>query len=151
MAALAGGNYVCECAGMLASLMGCSFEAMVIDNDMLGMVQRSLRGIEVNDETLSLDAIRQAVDGQGHFLGSDQTLELMQTEYLYPEIADRRSASVWAETGGRDVLAAAHERVHEILGSHYPSYLDARTDAAIRDRFPIRLAPGDMQPGSKRW
>jgi trimethylamine--corrinoid protein Co-methyltransferase len=118
---------------------------------MLGMVQRSLRGIEVNDETLSLDAIRQAVEGQGHFLGSDQTLELMQTEYLYPEIADRRSASVWAETGGRDVLEAAHERVREILGRHYPNYLDPGTDAAIRDRFPIRLAPSDMQPGCKRW
>jgi trimethylamine--corrinoid protein Co-methyltransferase len=151
MAALAGGNYVCECAGMLASLMGCSFEAMVIDNDMLGMVQRSLRGIEVNDETLSLAAIRQVVDGQGHFLGSDQTLELMQTEYLYPEIADRRSASVWAEAGGRDVLEAAHERVHQILGSHYPNYLAGPTDAAIRERFPVRLAPSDMQAACRRW
>jgi trimethylamine--corrinoid protein Co-methyltransferase len=136
---------------MLASLMGCSFEAMVIDNDMLGMVQRSLRGIEVNDETLSLEAIRQAVIGQGHFLGSDQTLELMQTEYLYPEIADRRSASVWADAGGRDVLQAAHERTREILSTHYPNYLDARTDAAIRERFPIRLAPADMRAACKRW
>lgn len=151
MAALAGGNYVCECAGMLASLMGCSFEAMVIDNDMLGMVQRSLRGIEVTDETLSLDAIRQAVEGPGHFLASTQTLELMQTEYLYPEIADRQPVSVWADTGRRAVLEAARERVREILSTHYPAYLAPATDAAIRERFPIRLAPEAMRPGNGRW
>ena len=36
---------VCEAAGMLGSLMGCSFEQLVVDNDMLGMVLRTVRGI----------------------------------------------------------------------------------------------------------
>ena len=52
VAGLAGANRVLESAGMLGSLMGCSFEALVIDNDMLGMAQRILRGVEVTDDTL---------------------------------------------------------------------------------------------------
>ena len=88
-AGLAGANRVLESAGMLGSLMGCSFEALVIDNDMLGMAQRVVAGIEVNDDTLSLEVIRNAALGPGHYLGQPQTLELMETDYLYPELADR--------------------------------------------------------------
>ena len=31
--------------------------SLLIDNDMLGSINRNVRGIEVNDETLSLDVI----------------------------------------------------------------------------------------------
>ena len=65
MAALAGCNNVSESAGMMASLMGVSFESMVIDNDMLGTVMRVVRGIEVNEETLSYQAIEDTVNGEG--------------------------------------------------------------------------------------
>ncbi len=151
LAALAGGNYVCESAGMLASLLGCSFEALVIDNDMLGMVQRALRGIEVSDETLSYEVIREAVEGAGHFLGSGQTLELMHSEYVYPSLADRSAAGAWEESGKTDLLDRAGERVREILSQHYPDYIDARADAAIRERFPIRLPREAMRRESRRW
>ncbi len=58
LTAMAGCNYIGETAGMLGSLMACSFEAMVIDDDMIGNVMRAVRGIEVTDETLSFGAIR---------------------------------------------------------------------------------------------
>jgi len=58
LAAHSGANLVYESAGMHGSLMGCCFESMVIDNDMLGAINRTVRGIEVNDETLSLEAMR---------------------------------------------------------------------------------------------
>jgi len=68
MAALAGCNNVSESSGMMASLMGYSYESLVIDNEMLGMVMRTVRGIEVNEETLSYRAIKDTVEGEGHFL-----------------------------------------------------------------------------------
>ena len=41
-----------------------------------------------------LDVIRQVcLDGPGHFLGSDQTLALMQREYVYPVVGDRTSVT----------------------------------------------------------
>jgi trimethylamine--corrinoid protein Co-methyltransferase len=149
--ALSGCNLVAAYPGIVGSLLGQSFEGMVIDNDMLGNVQRLLRGIEVSDETLSYEVIDEVVSGIGHYLGHPQTLELMQTEYLYPEVADRRTAGEWEATGKEDIAELAHGRVKQILSSHYPEYIDPAIDARIRERFPIRLDPRDMQPGNGRW
>jgi len=146
LAALAGANNVSESAGMLGSLMGCSFEALVIDDDMLGQVLRTVRGIEVNDETLSIDVIREVVHGDGHYLRHPQTLDLMRSEYAYPELADRSSPRNWEEAGSPDIRERAAERAREILASHYPEYIDPGTDEKIRERFPIRLTREDMRP-----
>jgi len=151
LAGLAGANMVYESAGMLASLLGCSFEALVVDNDMLGAVQRAVRGIEVSDETLSYDVIAEAVLGPGHFLGAAQTLELMESEYLYPAVADRATPDEWAEKGAHDVREGARERVREILSSHYPVYIEPKVDAMIRERYPIRLPAEAMHRSSGRW
>ena len=150
-AALAGGNLVSAYPGIVGSLMGQSFEGLLIDNDLLGNAQRLLRGIEVDDETLSYDVIRDTVAGIGHYLGAPQTLRLMRSEFQYPELADRTSQGAWEEERSRTIYDRAHDRVEEILSSHYPEYLDAALDARIRERFPIRLDPADMRPGNGRW
>jgi trimethylamine--corrinoid protein Co-methyltransferase len=149
--ALAGGNMVAAYPGIVGSLIGQSFEGMVIDNDMLGSVQRLLRGIEVTDETLSYEVIKDAVFGTGHFLNQPQTLELMQTEFLYPEVADRRTPGEWEASGKEDVYELAHRKVKQILSSHYPEYIDPAADARIREKYPIRLSSEDMRPGNGRW
>ncbi len=99
---LAGANMIYESSGMMASLLGASFEAFVLDNEMISNIYRTMRGVEINDEMLSFDAIRQAVTGDGHFLGSDQTIEAMERDYFYPQIADRSAPVVWNEAGGPD-------------------------------------------------
>jgi trimethylamine--corrinoid protein Co-methyltransferase len=150
-AALAGGNLVAAYPGIVGSLIGQSFEGMVIDNDMLGNVQRILRGIEVNDHTLSYDVIEQVVFGAGHYLGNEQTLELMNSEYLYPEIADRLAPVAWGNMGHKNMYQQAHDKVGQLLADYYPEYIDSEADRRIRDRFPIRLTPEDMKPGNGRW
>jgi trimethylamine--corrinoid protein Co-methyltransferase len=152
LAGLAGVNLVYESAGMHASLLGCSFESYVIDNDMLGGVMRTVRGIDVTEDSLSLEAIRQVcTEGPGHFLGHDQTLELMQAEYIYPEIGDRSSPKEWAEQGSTIMTERAQARTREILSSHYPSHLDPALDAKIRAKFDIKLPRAAMEPGGTRW
>ncbi|MEO1192108.1 MAG: trimethylamine methyltransferase family protein [Pseudomonadota bacterium] len=138
-AGLAGANLVYESAGMMASLLGASFEAFVLDDEMLGHVYRTLRGVEVNEETLSYEAIVEAVLGEGHFLGGAQTMASMQRDYFYPALADRDEPTTWAEKGAQEAWGVARARAREILASHHPDYLDARSDAAIRARYPIRL------------
>ena len=136
---------------MQASLLGVSYEALVIDNDMLGVVQRTLRGIEVTDETLAVETIREVVKGPGHFLGHEETLAKMESEYLYPSLADRSTPHVWQQAGARDMHEAARERVREILSTHYPVLIEPSVETEIRARFPIQLKPEDMQPGNGRW
>jgi trimethylamine--corrinoid protein Co-methyltransferase len=152
LAGLAGANLVFESAGMLGSLMGCSFESLVIDNDMLGSVQRAVRGIEVSDESLSFDVLEQVCcGGPGHFLGHEQTLSLMETEYQYPEVADRTSTDEWEEGGATDIRQRAAEKARKILASHYPEYIDAAVDEEIRRRYPILLLREAMTADCGRW
>jgi trimethylamine---corrinoid protein Co-methyltransferase len=145
-----GANLIYESAGMHASLLGYSLESLVIDNDIIGAAQRTIKGIVVDEERLSFETIRDVcLNGPGHFLGSDQTLQLMQTEYLYPAVGDRRSPNEWVEQGSTSVSERASRRVKEILASHFPAHVPEATDADIRRRFPVRLAREGMRPAGR--
>lgn len=141
LAALSGGGFVFESAGMLASLLGCSHEAMIIDDEMLSSIRRIGRGIEVSDETLSVDLIAEVVSGPGHFLGSGQTMALMESEYVYPRHSDRSSPDDWAEAGATDLWQRAASVARSVLDTHFPKQIEAEIDAVIRQQFPIRLDP----------
>jgi trimethylamine--corrinoid protein Co-methyltransferase len=136
---------------MLGSLMALSLESMVIDNDLLGAVLRTVRGIEVNEETLSYQVMEQVVHGEGHFLRTGQTLSLMRTEYEYPDLADRSTPGEWEAGGSPDIRQRAGERVKSILATHYPQYIDPAVDEKIRERFPILLPRDVMNADSPRW
>jgi trimethylamine--corrinoid protein Co-methyltransferase len=140
MAGLSGLNMVYEAAGMHASLLGFCLESLIIDNDMLGQCLRCVRGIEVNEDTLGLAAMRDVcMGGPGHYLGHDQTIRLMQTEYVYPAIADRSSPKEWVELGKPDIVSAAMKRKAEILRNARPTHISDALDAALRARFTILL------------
>ncbi len=141
LAGHSGANLIYEAAGMQASLLGCCLESYVIDNDMLGAINRTIRGIEVNDISLSVDTIRDVcIGGPNHFLGHDQTMALMQRDYVYPEVGDRLSPKEWNEKGRPDLLETARARVAEILSGPRPSHLSPALDQAIRAKFPVRLS-----------
>ena len=150
LAAQAGANLIYESAGMHASLLGFCMESLVIDNDMIGGVLRTVRGIDVAEENLSVATIRDVcIDGPGHFLGHGQTLELMETEYVYPKVGDRTSPKEWIEQGSSDIVQRATARTREILSRHYPVHIDPALDAAIRERFAIKLPTDAMRPGER--
>ena len=141
LAANAGANVIYESAGMLASLMACSLEAMVIDNDMLGAINRTVRGIEVTAETMSAEAISEVIRGPGHFLGHHQTLSMMQSEYVYPDVGDRLSPDDWVDAGARSVTDVANDYVTRTLADHVPDHVSHEVEQRIRQNFDIRLPP----------
>ncbi len=144
-AGLGGANMIYESSGMMASLLGVSFEAFVADDEMLSHVHRAIRGIEVTEETLGFETIREAVAGEGHFLGAAQTMAAMQRDYFYPSLADRSEPATWAEAGASDLMARARTRCDDILSTHYPVYIAPEADAVIRERFNILLPRERMQ------
>lgn len=139
LAAQAGSNLVTQAGGMQASLMGCALESYVIDNDMLGGILKSLAPVEVSETTLALDAIEEVVHGEGHFLGQAETLQRMQSDFIYPEIGDRRNIEDWEADGSRDIREVARARTRQILQQHYPRHLAADIDARLRGEHDIRL------------
>lgn len=148
LAGHAGAAMIHESAGMHASLMGCSLESFVIDNDMLGNVLRTIRGVHVSDETLSVETMREVnLAGPHHYLGAKQTLDLMETEYVYPALSDRLPTRDWEEAGQLTILDRARIYVRRVLSDHHPQHLSAELDDRIRARFDIRL-PRELVGGT---
>ncbi|MEO1139414.1 MAG: trimethylamine methyltransferase family protein [Pseudomonadota bacterium] len=136
-AALAGGNLIYESSGMTASLLGASFEAFILDDEMHAATYRALRGVEVTSENLGFDAICKAVLGEGHFLGASHTFEAMERDYVYPDLADRDMPRTWEEKGAPDAWSVARNKVRDILATYHPQYLTPEQDREIRAKFSI--------------
>ncbi|MDA9059637.1 trimethylamine methyltransferase family protein, partial [Planktomarina temperata] len=118
MAGLTGLNMVYEAAGMHASLLGFCHESLILGDDLLGQAMRCVRGIEVSEDTVGLETMRATcLGGPGHYLGSDQTLSLMQTEYIYPVLADRSSPKEWQEKDRPDLIEQAVARKEALIAA----------------------------------
>ncbi len=145
MAGLAGGNMIYEAAGMHGSLMGFCHESLIIDNDMLGQALRCVRGIEVNEQTLSVETMRNVcTEGPVHYLGHGQTLSLMESEYIYPVIGNRMSPKEWVEAKKPDIVERAIQEKRRILDGYFPSHLSPELDHQLRDNFNIMLPRNAM-------
>ncbi len=151
LAAQAGATMIHECAGMQGSLMGTTFEGYVLDNDLLGAILRTVKGIDVSEDALSFEVIRDTVMGAGHYLGHTQTFARMRSDYVYPEIADRRSIGEWEKAGSRDARELARDRTRTILAEHYPRHVSEAADAAIRSHYNIILPAERMRAGNGVW
>lgn len=139
LAGLSGLNLCYEAVGMHASLLGFCLESMVLGDDILGQVMRLVRGIDVTEDSTSIEAMKEVcLGGPGHYLGSAQTLALMQTEYVYPAVGNRMSPKEWVEAGQPQLIDRAIARKNDIL-SKAGSVIDPQIDAAIRARFNIHF------------
>jgi trimethylamine--corrinoid protein Co-methyltransferase len=137
LAGLAGLNMCYEAVGMHASLLGFCHESLILGDDLLGQTMRLVRGIDVTEDSVSIEAMAEVcLGGPGHYLGSEQTLRLMQTEYVYPKTANRMSPKEWKEAGKPLLLETAIARKNEIL-SKAGSTIDPEIDRAIRAKFNI--------------
>ncbi|MBO9405887.1 trimethylamine methyltransferase family protein [Shimia sp. R9_1] len=140
MAGLSGLNMVYEAAGMHASLLGFCHESLILGDDLIGQALRCVRGIEVDEETLALEQIREVcLGGPGHYLGTDATLSRMQKDHVYPTFGDRTSPKEWSEVGKPDLIETARKRKEEILATTASARFDPELDQAIRARFNIHL------------
>ena len=139
MALQAGAHFVTQAAGTQASLLATSLESYVIDNDMLGGILSAHSAIEVSPATLDPAAIHDAATGAGHFLGEADTLARMTSDFLYPQIGDRRSIGEWQDDGAPDIWQLAHREVRAILAAPAPAVIDP--DLAARLQAEFRLMP----------
>ena len=146
--ALAGAQYNHHAAGMLESLLAVAYENYIIDDDLNGQVMRLVRGLEITDETLSLDVIHDVcTDGPGHYLGHEQTIRLMNTEYIYPHTADRNTRTVWEEAGALDMRERARLKAREMLRTSFPPIVSEEIDQKLRSEFNLLLPREVMLPG----
>jgi len=122
---------------MITNMNCASLEQAVIDDEIVGMVMRVLRGVEVTPATLGVDAIRRVGPG-GHYLLDDHTRQFMRAEHFLPALADRQSRGSWELEGKRDSRQHARARVEKILADHAAPGLPTEMEAALRRRFPLQ-------------
>lgn len=135
LVALAGGNFIHDAAGFIEFCMTASYEKLVIDNDILGMVMRAVNGIEVNENTLAFDIIKKVGPG-GHYVAQAHTRRHMRSEQHLPMISDRSDRVEWAQAGSRDIRARAADHARAILEESPRSCLPADVSERIMKEIP---------------
>jgi trimethylamine---corrinoid protein Co-methyltransferase len=136
LAAMGGANYIHHAIGMVHNMSAASLEQAVIDDEIAGMGLRVLRGIEVSDETLAVDAIARVGPG-GHHLMDPLTLAFMRPEHFQPRVSDRQNRASWEAEGRRDTRAHASARAAKLLAGAPAAKWSDEIDAALRARFTI--------------
>lgn len=135
LVALAGGDFIHDAAGLMEFATTLSKEKLVIDNEILGMVDRAFQGIDVNEDTLAFEAIRSAGPG-GNFVASRHTRKHMHKEHYFPSAANREKREVWSSSGSKTSAARAHEKIQELLSRSLHFYTDKDQVKRLIKSFP---------------
>lgn len=129
--ALTGSNVIYG-MGMLEMGMTMSYEQLLIDQEIVKMTRRILRGIPVNKETIALDVIK-SVGPAGSYLSQRHTLKYMRQESSTTQLINRRMRENWEKNGSKDIAAVAREKAIEILENYEVEPLPEDVRKKIRD------------------
>ncbi len=139
LAAMGGSNFVHHAAGMLESMLTVAYEQYVIDDEIIGMCGKVLKGIDVDREHLALDVIA-AVGPGGNYMVADHTVEHIRSEYyLNSPVTDQQNRDLWEQDGALDARTRGRQIAKKILAEAEKSYIDLEVDQNIRERFNILL------------
>jgi trimethylamine--corrinoid protein Co-methyltransferase len=139
LAAMGGSNFVHHAAGMLESMIAVAYEQYVIDDEIIGMSCKVLKGIDVDPEHLALEVIDSVGPG-GNFMTHAHTLKHMRTEYFNGNnVTDRKSRTRWEQDGRLDARERARQIARKILAQPETPCFPAEVDAAIRKKFKLYL------------
>ena len=142
-AVMGGGNYIKHASGWMEGGLCHSFEKAVIDFDLLQMVAGFLEPIEVNSETLALDAIAEA-GPRGHFFGTAQTQALYRDAFYSPLISDWRNFENWTEAGSPTAFEKANKVWKQALKEYEAPYLDPAIAEELDDYVARRISEGGI-------
>jgi trimethylamine--corrinoid protein Co-methyltransferase len=139
LAAMGGSNYMHHSAGMLESMLTVAPEQFVIDDEIIGMACKVLKGIAVDAEHLALEVI-DTVGPAGNFMMSPHTMQHMRSEYFQGNgVTDRRSRHQWEQGGALDTRARAKAIARKILAAEEKPYIPSDIDQILREKFNILL------------
>ena len=96
--------------------------ALILDSNMVNIVNRTIMGVKVDDDTLALGDLLDTVPG-GHFMERHHTLQHCR-EALRPELFMLpKSVEIWEAEGGKDLYARGVDRYREIKKELQPEQL----------------------------
>ncbi|TFG18049.1 MAG: hypothetical protein EU533_07965 [Promethearchaeota archaeon] len=134
-AALSGINFI-TCAGTYEATLSGALELTIIDNEIIGMIKRALRGIEVNEKTVDLGVIEKVSTSEikgSTFLSEKHTRDFMKKELFVPKLMDRNRRTTWRKKGSKDLIKLAAEKISDLLESFNEYELPNQKENEIKE------------------
>jgi len=114
---MAGGKLIIG-AGSVGSCMALSPTQLVIDDEIMQIARRWVKGINVDEDALAVDVIRK-VGPRGHFITEEHTLAHLRTgELIGTKIFDRDKLEAWQQKGSKGLEQRAREKGLALLAQH---------------------------------
>ena len=117
-------------AGALELGITASFEDLVIANELFAVLERTIDGITVNEDTLAADAIADVGIG-GHYLGHEHTLKHLRDDRLNSTLLKPKTREKWVEQGSPSLVKRAGDKAREILKHYQPGKLEEKTEREL--------------------
>lgn len=131
-AAMAGVNFMLHTAGWLEGGLVMGYEKFVLDADQASMLPALLGGVDLSDNGLALDALREVGPGK-HFLECAHTQSNFQQAFWRSTIADNNSFEQWESEGSKDAVARANQRWQDMLADYEAPPLDPAIDESLME------------------
>jgi trimethylamine---corrinoid protein Co-methyltransferase len=131
-----GANFILHSAGWLEGGLRCSYEKMMLDIDLLQMVAEFLTPLDLSEDALGLDAMREVGPG-GHFFGAAHTQARYKNAFYAPIISDWRNFETWQLAGSPTAL----ERANRLWKERLAAYEKPAIDPAIAEEIDAFVDP----------
>ena len=138
---LGGVNFMLHACGWLEGGLVSSFEKFVMDADQLGALHALSNGVDVSENGLAIDALRE-VGPSGHFLGCKHTQMNFENAFWRSDVFDYKPFETWSDEGGQDTSEFASKRVELLLKNYSKPDLDIAKEEELREF--INLKKGSM-------
>lgn len=128
---LAGVNFVLHSAGWMEGGLVSDYAKLVLDADQLTMMETMVNGIDMSDDGLAMDALREVGPGK-HFLGSAHTQAHFESAFWRSSLADNTTFEQWESDGQHESNARARMRAQSMLDTYQAPDIDPSVDEALR-------------------
>ncbi|MFN3634455.1 MAG: trimethylamine methyltransferase family protein [Rhizobium rhizophilum] len=137
-----GGNFIMHSAGWSEGGLTASFEKFILDVDMLQMVAEFLTPLDVSQDALALDAVREVGPG-GHFFGTAHTLARYETAFYSPILSDWRNFETWTDAG----RPTTYDHANRVFKEKLSSYERPPIDLAVEEELDAFVAKRKAEGG----
>ena len=131
-AILSGANYIWHVAGWLEAGLCCDYSKFVTDAEQLVGWYKYAGGVSFADFKEAMAAVRE-VGPQGHFLGTQHTLEHFEKAFFSPSIMDFNSFEQWSAEGAKDHATRGRDKARTMLQNYEPPKMDEGIAEGLRD------------------
>jgi trimethylamine--corrinoid protein Co-methyltransferase len=134
-AIMGGGNLILHSFGWMEGGLVASYEKFLLDVDLVQMVMEFLQPLDMSEEALGLEAIREVGPG-GHFFGAAQTLSRYTDAFYAPLVSDWRNFQQWSAAG----KPVAWQRANALWKQALEQYREPPMEPAIAEELDAYVA-----------